>query len=265
MSYGDPRARTGAILLAVLLVLFSLSAIAIGVLFAATQELSIGAAHERALRARLAAENAALAALDTLLRDPPAADWRGERVLADVITPDGLAIRAWIEGGSGGWLLARAEARDAAGTVSGASLVARAGDPLRFSELFPGAVYELGVAPADSGEASPNRLALAAELAAALEGEDAGQTIRDGAGLAVVRGSLRLEAGARFAGALLVVDELDVEAGAEINGAVTVLPGATARVLGDVRFDPAAVRAALLEPPALRRARLGERLWLPQF
>lgn len=85
----------------------------------------------------------------------------------------------------------------------------------------------------------------------------------EGQGLLVVRGTLRLAAGARFAGAI-VAERGVVAEGATVLGAVRT--GAASAIDGALTWNACALWRAFTRTPALRRPwRRSTRWWLPSF
>jgi hypothetical protein len=129
--------RRGVVLIAALLVLLALEAAAVGLLFLGTQQVLSARAHERALRTRLAAEDAALIRAEQLVDEPP---YAGELPppARDTAFAGAYRLETSVAASGPSWLLSHAYARDPAGGGATASLLLQRRDPLRFAALFFG-------------------------------------------------------------------------------------------------------------------------------
>jgi hypothetical protein len=87
-----------------------------------------------------------------------------------------------------------------------------------------------------------------------------------GQGILIVDGTLRIAAGVRFYGAILVRGPIEA-AGAEIHGSVRIAGAGTAsRLGGTFRYEDCALSRAFRLAPGLRRLyRVSDRWWLPTF
>jgi hypothetical protein len=141
---GTRAGRPGVVLVLALLALVAIEAVALGVVFLATQESRVAAAHERALRARLAAEGAAAAAAAEWRRAPAdlvcATDADTVPVTVTLSTADGFEATGRVERLPGRWLVARAEAVDAAGVRFSTALAFASPHPAQLLGFFPAAL-----------------------------------------------------------------------------------------------------------------------------
>jgi hypothetical protein len=289
------RPRRGVVLIIALLVLLAIEAVAIAVIYMALHESLIAGTHDRILRARLAAEAAAVTALrDSTTETPP----------PPARTADGFLAAGAVEQLAGGLALAHGRARDERGIRFRTGLLFTSADPLTLLPLFD-------VESANSGSGATDGRTLIDALAAAadrvedgllaLRPATAGGTcsaaahanwgaplepahpcadyfplvlidgdarVIDGAGqgVLVVRGRLVLEPGSHFFGAILVTGELVIAPGAALVGAVHAPGGAESIVAGAIEYSDSAVRRALLGSAALRRALPSRPIrWLPLY
>jgi len=88
----------------------------------------------------------------------------------------------------------------------------------------------------------------------------------EGQGILIVDGNLRIAAGVRFYGAILVRGLVDA-AGAEVHGSVRISGTAgPSRLGGAFRYEECALERAFRLAPGLRRLyRVSDRWWLPSF
>jgi hypothetical protein len=164
--YRDAAGRRGVVLVVTLIALVALEAIALGVMRMAMQEAAVAAAHERALRARLAAEHAVVD-VAALWRPAPGAHapqvtgtGSGRVAALSRTTEDGFTATATLERTVDGRLLATARVLDAAGTRYAAGLLSTPFDPLLLEPFFPGALHD--AASQAVAELSAERLVAAA-------------------------------------------------------------------------------------------------------
>jgi hypothetical protein len=252
---GTRAGRPGVVLVLTLLALVAIEAIALGVVFLATQESRVAAAHERALRARLAAEGAAAAAAVEWRPAPAdlacATDADTVPVTVVLSTTDGFEATARVERLPGRWLLARAEAVDVAGVRFSTALAFASPDPTPLLGFFPAALAGTPGAAVPPGAASVTDGAgeLAVLLGAAATRSVSGDLIvapavTDGrcdrsvplnwgapldpahacarfAPLVVVNGTTRFLGGAGQ-GVLVVNGQLDLMPGSSFTGAILV-------------------------------------------
>jgi hypothetical protein len=293
------RSRDGVVLIAALVALLAMEAVALGLLFVATQEAVVARAHERALRVRLAAEDAALAAARALLDSAVAGS-----ELAPAIAPEVRSFPGAIETGAAaavgvGWLAVLSIAHDAGGAVGRAALLMHRPDPLRFLPAFEppdseasdslraAALAELMALPAapvggdlllrpevredacaidaTGNWGAPGEAAHPCHAHVPLVRADDALVIQGGAGQAIfiVRGGAVISAGTMLDAAIVVVGRLEISEGAIVRGAVRVLPGG--ELTGSVDPDPDVLHRLLASSAVLRIPGRPERSWLPAF